>query len=345
MSVGSASDAAASGAIAAIGVDAGGTNVRVCAIGADGLALTEVARSSWRDVGDTGSVHAGEHDSDVARLANAIGALTMELTGQTPDALGVPIGVGIAAQLSADSRWVLNAPNIGWRSLPLADRLEDALGVARGMVVLGNDVNVIAQGEASAGAARGSQLVLAVFWGTGIGGALVVGGEVLTGAGGNTGEIGHVKIPGVEALCGCGERGCLESVAGGASLLRLSAVEVPALSAGEDPAHPGVIDAAVAAGDPAASALWDRTAEHVGTVIANACTLLNPDRVVLGGGVWEGCPELRRRVREVIMRRTLEVCRRDLSLVDGELGELSGVLGAAALARRVHKSASTEAEH
>lgn len=316
--------------IVALGVDVGGTNVRLCAVDAAPRLVGEVAKTGWRAPGE----------DPFASLVAAVERLCAEVTGGTVAALEVPVGVGVAAQLDAGGRVVVNAPNIGWRDEPLAARLEEALGLPEGRVVLANDVNAILQGEIAFGAARGSSTTLAVFWGTGIGGAVALDGTVRTGAGGNMGEIGHAKVPGSTALCGCGETGCLEATAGGAALLRRIDAAIAAGDAAHLGAagavHPGLVDAAAEEGDAWALGFVRDLASTVGVALANACTLLNPDRLVLGGGVLEGCPGLRRRLEAEVLAATLAVCRRDLELVDGTLGEAAGVLGAAAYGRTNH---------
>ena len=316
--------AGSTSAIKALGVDAGGTNVRLCAISGAPARVGAIARASWRTDGQ----------DSVDALGAAIVAGCLEVSGQPPAALGVPIGVGIAAQLSPDGRVVKNAPNIGWRDVPLASLLESRLSVPAGTVRLENDVNAILQGELGFGAARGASDVLAMYWGTGIGGAVAIDGRVRVGAGGNMGEVGHVKQVGDATLCGCGERGCIEAQWGGAALLRRLGRDVASGLAGhlapDDGAalHPGVIDAAAASGDAYAMSLWTEAAESVGTALANAATLLNPSHLVLGGGVWSRCPTLAAMVRAVVERQTLAVCRASLTMVDGTLGDEAGVLGA-----------------
>ena len=148
-----------------------------------------------------------------------------------------------------------------------------------------NDVNAILVGEASFGSARGARDALAVYFGTGIGGALMVGGSLVVGAGGNAGEIGHVKVPGFEGTCGCGEVGCVEALAGGAALDRRIA-----RTPGWEGLGVGDVDGLATAGDPAAVALWEEVASAAGDIVSGACTLLNPSTLILGGGVLDRTP-------------------------------------------------------
>lgn len=312
--------------IAAIGVDTGGTNVRVCAVDSAMRPVGEVVKAAWR---------APRPEGDVASLAATLDRLIRDVTGTSAAEAGLPVGMGLAAMLSSDGRIVRNAPNIGWRDVALAAALESELGLPLGGVSITNDVNAILQGEIAAGAARGSRVTLAVYWGTGIGGAMALEGRVIAGAGGNCGEIGHVKVGG-DARCGCGEVGCFEATCGGAALLRRADAAVARGEAsdlgGPGDVHPGRIDEAARAGHPWADALWREVSERAGRVIGNVVTVWNPDVLVLGGGVLDGCPALRERVGREILARSLAVARDDLKIVSGTLGEEAGVLGGAALA-------------
>lgn len=155
------------------------------------------------------------------------------------------------------------------------------------------------------------------------------------GAGGNAGEIGHVKVPGSNAQCGCGELGCVEAIAGGAALLRRFAA---AAAHGGDLSHlvvsPTVVevDEAAARGDLAAMSHLSEVAETLSYAIANACTLLNPELLLLGGGVLDHAPWLRARVIARTTALTLAVSRTTLRCVGGQLGAKSGAIGAASAA-------------
>lgn len=303
----------------AVGFDIGGTHARAAAVWHDGAAWHhgEVRKERWRDEAAT---------ADPEALAACVARLRDAVQADAPEAAGA-IGIGIASQLDRSGDIVRNAPNLGWRDLPLADLLEARLGVRPAIV---NDVNAILLGELHFGAAMGAEDVLAVYWGTGIGGALAVDGRLVVGAGGNAGEIGHVKVRGRAALCGCGEVGCLEAFAGGAALLRTIAAAGSELPAGAR-AMDDVV-AAAATGHAGATAFVDGIVADVGHVIAGACTLLNPQVLLLGGGVLDRCPSLVEALSSTVSTLTLAVSRADLEVRSGALGDLSGPLGAGALA-------------
>jgi glucokinase len=311
-----------------IGVDLGGTNLRV--------ALVDTAGEKPRL--DQERKIALE-DTRPERVADAIGQAVREVEDEAGAAAA--IGVGLAGMLRGGTGIVENAPNLGWRDVDFGGLL--AARVPGRKVVLANDVNAITWGEHRYGAGMGAADVLCIFAGTGIGGGLVAGGRLVEGTTGIAGEIGHTKVvvgPTARA-CGCGQRGCIEAYAGGRLLseraraeLRVGGRSLAVELAGGDPeaVHPGHLDAAAAEGDPYAVALWDEIAPLFGLVIANAVTLLNPARVIVGGGVLWGAAELRRRALDaydtLVNAEAGKVCR----IVEAALGDAAGILGAAAIA-------------
>ena len=313
--------------IAAVGIDVGGTHVRVGTVTRDGDALRPgaVRRRRWRD-----GVDAPSPSGLADVLAEEIGAL------DGVDA-STPIGMAIAGQLDRAGRVVRNAPNLGWRDEPVAAVVARRLGRDEGALRLVNDLNAILAGELASGAAHGFDLVLVVYVGTGVGGALSLGGRVVTGAGGNAGEIGHVKVAGWSDPCGCGQRGCVESRVGGAAIVRRlqAAIDAGASGAVERP-DLAAVDAAAADGCAWADALLVELGDALGDTIAGACTLVNPAMVVLGGGALDRSPRLRTHVEARVRARTVAVSAGDLTFASGALGDDAGWIGAAsdALAAR-----------
>lgn len=322
---------------AAIGVDVGGTRARLLVVDADGSPVSgEAHEVAWCAGGATPTPEL---------LATVIAQLAAEAGCRI--APGMLVGVGFAGQLSRDGRIVRNAPNLGWRDVALADELADALQLPREAVTVVNDLKAILRGELAVGAARGVDNVLAVYAGTGVGGAIAVEGRVVYGAGGNAGEIGHVKLPGSSAICGCGEVGCIEATAGGAALLRRFA----AASASGELSHLGVsptivdVDRAAALGDSAALAHLDEVAEVLSFAIANACTLLNPELLLLGGGVVDHAPLLRAKIVSRTTILTLAVARTTLRVAGGQLGAKAGAIGAASAAIDARRARVSVARH
>lgn len=318
---------------AVVGIDLGGTNLRVAgfasldATDGDGVpAPIAVVRHALAD---------RSVDAVIERIAAAVGEVSAALDGKT-----VPVGIGLAGMLADRRGTIANAPNLGWRDVGFGPRLAARLG-GRHPVGVYNDVNAIAFGEHGLGAGRGARDLLAVFVGTGVGGGLVVSGALAEGATSCAGELGHVKVAwGPDAApCGCGARGCVEAYAGGvhlvaqvrAALARGESPGVAALASADD-AHPGHVDRAAAAGDPWAQALWTRTAQLLAVAIGNAITLLNPDRLVLGGGVLSRAPALRARTIEALAAIVPPALLAPVTIVDAALGDDGGLLGAALLA-------------
>ncbi len=242
-------------------------------------------------------------------------------------------GCGVAAQMDPTHTIALNAPNLGWRDVPISALAKDVFGRE---VYFFNDLNVLLWGEFEAGAARGSRDVLAVAIGTGVGGALVIDGKLAVGARGQAGEIGHIKVAFGEhsRVCGCGERGCIEAYAGGIHLeQRVADVIADQPWAHEVLSPQGKVDLtrADAHDSPVLQALFFDTAVMLAQVIANACTLLNPGKVIFGGGVFAHCPRFRHTLLEQIKPLVLAVSREHLELSACLLGEQAALLGSAAL--------------
>ena len=250
------------------------------------------------------------------------------------------VGIGVAAQVRGDSGILANAPNLGWRDVALGEVLERKTGVAVRVV---NDLDAIAWAERLFGAAQGHDDVLVVFCGTGVGGGLVLGRRPYHGSTGVACEIGHVKVRDEDGEpCGCGARGCLEAYLGGKNLTRrltrMAASDWQALatlSGGRDDSiHPGLLEVLAGQGDARAIALMDELGDMLGDVLANAVTLLNVSALVIGGTVLKGCPSIRRRAERRLLSRVLGVSSENLLVLDDQLGDWAGAMGAGALQLR-----------
>jgi glucokinase len=222
----------------------------------------------------------------------------------------------------------------GWEAVPLRDLVSERAGLP---VVMDNDANAAALGEATFGAARGCEHVLYLTVSTGIGGGLVLGGRVYRGANSMAGEIGHTLVAPDGPECTCGRRGCLEAVAAGPGIARAAR---EALAAGEPSALQDIPQreitakhvAEAAASDALAARVMAQAGECLGLGIAGAVNLINPQIVVIGGGVAEAGEVLLAPVRESVRQHAVAESVRDLRIVAGELRERGGLLGAAALA-------------
>jgi glucokinase len=315
--------------VRAIGVDLGGSNLRVAAID-DAGALRAAHRAPLGEPRDPATI--------VAALVAAIERVRIA-AGIAP-AARVPVGVGIAAMLRDRVGTVANSPHLRWRDVAFGQLLAAALG-PRAPLGVYNDANAIAWGEHVAGAGRGAGDLLLVFVGTGIGAGLIVDGRLVEGASSCAGELGHAKVAwGPDAApCACGGRGCVEAYVGGSYVQARARRE---LAAGARSAiadtlavadvTPGDVDRAAAAGDPWACALWAELAPLLGVALANAIAVLNPARLVLGGGMLGRTPNLRAQVIAEVHRLAPAASLEPLAIVDARLGDDAGIVGAGLLA-------------
>lgn len=310
-----------------VGMDIGGTRARAIRFGGD-----------WR--ADTSAERQVRDRSSPDGIAGLVGDMLDELAGPGECEDGTSVGIGLAAQLDVERRVVRNSPNLGWRDVPFADLVEEEVG--RDVDVrLENDLSAQLWGEFCAGAASDVDDALAIYVGTGVGGAMIAGGELIVGNEGFAGEIGHSKVEPGGRLCGCGERGCVEAYAGGVHLERRAEERARETGQGElveeggeasAQVDLGRVDERARRGEQAFDALWDAATDDLAVVSANACTLLDPAVLLLGGGVVENCGEFRRRLTAKIPPVTLEVVREHLEIRSPDLGRVAGPLGAAKLA-------------
>ena len=240
---------------AAIGVDIGATTVKAAVVAPDGTIMRTAVRST--SLGSSEAVEA-----DVAALL-----------GELDHSDVVGIGLGTPGWTSADRRTVVYSPNLPWHDEPLAERIEQRIGLP---VVLENDANAAAWGEFRFGVARGTSSMIAMTLGSGVGGAVVVNGALVRGHHGCAGEIGHCVQQTAGRTCACGRIGCNENYASGRALVRRAA-EV--IGTERD------LFAEAAAGNAAALQVYTEFGTYVGRALADPIMLLNPDIVVIGGGV------------------------------------------------------------
>lgn len=314
----------------ALGIDLGGTNVRAALVDRGTGRIAAASKSPLGDRSPEVVVAA------VAAAARQVAAAA----GLAPGGMGTA-GVGVAGQCLGASGVVLNAPNLGWRDVPFGAMLERALGQP---VRVSNDLSAATWGELRFGAARGFSEVLVVFVGSGVGAGLVVRGRLVEGARGVAGEIGHVRVRpprgGAPRRCGCGQTGCLEAWAGGMNLsarvredIQAGAVTAVTEVVGGDLGRvsPSAVEEAFARGDGYARELWEELGELVGTAVANAVTLVDPARLILGGGVLTACPGLAAAVRRHFDAAVSPSAAAGLTVAEAALGDDAGLVGAALL--------------
>jgi glucokinase len=312
-----------SGALA-IGVDAGGTKVEALLVDVNGG-----GRILDRRLAQTPA-------TDAEATTRTIVALARQLMEGRNDVSAV--GVGAAGMV--DRGGVMRfAPNVAWREVPLAEMVQSGVGLP---TLVDNDANVAAWGEFRFGAGRGCNDMLLVTVGTGIGGGIVAGGKLFRGGHGFAGEIGHVIVEPNGPLCGCGNLGCWEQVASGRAIGRLgreAAQEHPEsliveLAGGDASAVTGLaVTAAAMKGDPVAVGILAEVGRRLGEGIAGLVNILDPDKVVIGGGVIEaGELILEPARRSFVDSVEAPEHRPEVPLVPAMMGNDAGAVGAADLA-------------
>lgn len=311
-----------------LGFDLGGTKMLAAVFDGDFRVVASV-RAKTQGAEGTKEV--------LERIRSAISDALVKAGLDKDDLRG--IGVGCPGPLDLDRGIILHAPNLAWHDVPLKETLERKFQCR---TVVANDVDAGTFGEYRFGAGRGARCLLGIFPGTGIGGACVYEGRIIRGRTGSCMEIGHVRVEADGRLCGCGQRGCLESVA---SRLAISAEAAAAVYRGEAPAlrrlagtdlaeiKSGTLAKAIKAGDSAIEAIVRSAARRIGLAVADAVNLLAPDVVVLGGGLVEAMPDLiLGEARKALCGRAMKAFTKDLKIVPAELGDNATAMGAAALA-------------
>lgn len=239
------------------------------------------------------------------------------------------IGVGTAGVITADGRSIEMAPNLPLDRFPMVEHLRERFRLPAALL---NDGRASAMGEFAIGDARGADPLLCLFFGTGIGIGLIVGGRPHAGADNAAGEIGHtIFVPGGRK-CPCGGLGHFEAYCGGRAIQeRLR----DALGPSPDGAM-WSLDGALATGRPEARVLLDDAWTAAAVCAANACTLFNPRAVVLGGGVVEAWPELATRIESFVREQCSSAITRNLRFCGSKAGSDAILIGAAAAARQEH---------
>jgi glucokinase len=303
-----------------IGVDIGGSKTAALFVGKDGGILGE--SSFPTDSGDG-------YEGFLERLSGVIASASDE--GVKP----AGIGIAVAAQVSQASGEILDAPNLCFSHVTICADVEKVFGVR---AYIENDVNAAALGEYSA-RDNPREPFFAVFVGTGVGAGLIQGGKIYHGFGGYAGEIGHVPVEPLGAVCGCGARGCLEAYAGGVGIGRRAAAAVGygrapilagMLKAGEFPSTEKVA-AAASAGCPVSAEILVEASNALGVALVSAVNLLAPGTLVLGGGVLDAYPNMAEVATTYVKGEALPLISTDVIVEKSRLGPRAAALGAAQL--------------
>jgi glucokinase len=317
-----------------VGVDLGGTNIVVGLLPVEGgqvLGLRTKPTESGRGAKFV-------VDRIVAMIEEAIGDVTAAHGAGRSAVAGV--GVGSPGPLDRNSGTVINTPNLGWRNFPLRDLIANAVHLP---ATLDNDANCATYGEWWLGAGRNVQNLVGFTLGTGIGGGIVLNGEIFHGCSDVAGEIGHMTIEANGRRCKCGNYGCLEQYASGPAIATRA---VEGIETGvetiltemvggrlEDITAATVYEAAVH-DDAFAQEIMHETAKFLGAGVANIINILNPEMVVIAGGVTKAGDRLFTPLRAEVRRRAFRSAQECCQIVPAELNGTAGVVGAAAVFKK-----------
>lgn len=313
-----------------IGIDLGGTKIMVGVVDLEsGKVLASVRKKTHAERGAKAIVER------VIKMTHE----ALETANLPPDEALAGIGIGVAGQLDRKKGVVLSTPNLPFERFPLAEQLQAEFHLP---VTLANDVEAAANGELFHGAGKGCPLFVCVFVGTGIGGGIVQDGKLYRGATGTGGELGHMTVVAGGRICGCGSRGCLEAYASRTAMTRAILAEIKRgrhsvvqqeIEEGSAALRSGVIAEAIQADDELVKEVVRESAEYLAYGLASIINFYNPQKIILGGGVIEAMDLMyehaTRRARQIALPPPAQAVEFSRTV----LGDNSGTVGAATLAR------------
>ena len=304
-----------------IGVDLGGTNIKAGAVSEHGKISKAIQIASEADQGPSHVIQ---------RIVQAV-----EEIAETKTIGGV--GIGVPGQIDVRAGLCHFAPNLqGWKEVSITPAIQDKLGCP---VILDNDANVAAVGEFAYGAGKGSRHMLMVTLGTGVGGGLILNGEIFRGARDLAGEFGHITVDMNGFTCSCGRKGCIEEYASIRGIVRMVREK---LDAGAESSlrqvenlTPREIYHDAVNGDSLAIEAFRCAGDYLGIALADVANLLNLERIVVGGGIANAGNFILDAAKARIQNEALPVVAHSIEIVRAELGNSAGLVGAAFLARTI----------
>lgn len=308
----------------AIGVDLGGTKLAVGLVDSEGAIKKQLFYLT--DV--KGGVHSIEE-----QIKLAVEELKMVANGAIAG-----IGIGVPGQIEKMTGFVHFAPNLQWRNIHIKANLEKQLNLP---VYVTNDVRASAMGEWIFGAGKGYSDIVCMFIGTGIGGAVISDGVLLTGCKNSAGEIGHMIIDLYGPSCTCGSRGCLEAKAGGWGIARNAqslallnpekATRLIQIAETIENISAKTVVEAFKEQDPMAKTIMEDICESLIAGATNVVNIFNPQILILGGGFVDGFPEIVKIIEEGLKKKALKIASKNLIVQKAALSKNAGVIGAATL--------------
>lgn len=308
-----------------IGIDVGGTNVKIALVNEKGGIVYSNSIPTRAEMG---------YEYTVNSMKEAIKELLKETNTSAKDVEGM--GFGFPGQIDCQKGVVRLAPNIpGWVDVPIAEIMEKEFGIP---TRVDNDVRCAALGELNFGAGKGCENLVCITVGTGIGSGLIINGKLVRGASNAAGEIGHIKLDMTGGpLCGCGDRGCLEAFASGPSIVAMAEEYI---KGGKSTKYrelanpditPYVVSVAAQQGDPVAKRIFTIIGEYIGVGLASVVNLLNPEKIIIGGGVAAAGDILMTPIKETLVKRAMPISGGAVEVVPAQLGNTAGVIGASLL--------------
>ena len=319
-----------------IGVDLGGTNVKTAIVSKDKKVVAKDSRPTEAEQGP--EVVMDVMEQSVRELMRDNGIDNQQI---------MAVGFGAPGPLNWQKGLVYDLPNLpGWRDVPLAQLMEQRLDLP---CYVDNDANVACYGEYWMGAGQGTQCMVVLTLGTGVGGGIVVFGQLLRGIDGTAAELGHLKVQRDGRLCGCGSHGCLEAYASVTGMVRTAVEGIKAgkstsltdLCGGDlDNLTGEMISYAIGQGDEFAKWVMQETGRWIGTGVGSLINIFNPEKVVLCGGMIAAGDILFDAVRQAAADTSFEVPYNRAQIVPAGLGGDSGVIGAAGCGLARHDAAT-----
>ena len=310
-----------------IGIDVGGTNVKIALVDDKGKIIYSNSVPTYAQMG---------YEYTVNNIKQAIKDLMRETNTKTTDIQG--IGFDFPGQVDYKTGVVKLAPNVpGWVNVPIAKMIEDEFHIP---TRIDNDVRCAALGELKFGAGKGCENFVCITVGTGIGSGLVINGQLVRGAANAAGEIGHIKLQMHNGpICGCGDTGCLEAFASGPSIVAMAqeylkggkSTKFREMAGVDGEITPYIVAKAAEAGDPVAKRIFEIIGGYIGIGLVSVINLLNPEKVIIGGGVAEAGDLLLEPIRKTIKERAMVIAGNSVEIVPAQLGNSAGVIGASML--------------
>ena len=310
-----------------VGVDIGGTNVKIALVDKKGEILFSKTVPTRAEMG---------YEYTVGNIKQSIKELIEEAKIEKNAIEG--IGFGFPGQIDCDNGIVRILPNIpGWINVPIADIMQKEFNVP---VKVDNDVRCAALAELNYGAGSGCKNLICITIGTGIGSGLIVNGKLVRGASNAAGEIGHIKLSLHDGpICGCGDMGCMEAYASGPAIVAMAKEYVAGgkstkfreIAGSVDAITPAIVARAAKEGDVVAQRIFQIMGEYIGTGLASVVNLLNPEKIVIGGGVADAGDILIEPLKSALKNRAMPIQGAAVDIVPAQLGNTAGVIGASLL--------------